>query len=87
MQSNSFSFILLISSALIILDTVYASVHSKDATVGKEEVKMKWFVFREECFDIFFNKHDFTNVNCIKLTLSKCVGYAIVGGSAILKLP
>ena len=22
---------------------------------------LKWFIFREDCFEAFFNKHDFTN--------------------------
>jgi len=44
-------------------------------------------IFREDCFDIFFNKKDFLNQECLKFTISKFIGYGIVCGSAILKIP
>ena len=53
----------------------------------KAEVPVKFGVFREDCFDKF-TKFDFTSdTSCIGFTIGKAVGYAIVGGSAILKLP
>jgi mannose-P-dolichol utilization defect protein 1 len=44
-------------------------------------------VFTPACFDAFFTHHDFANVDCIKLVVSKALGYAIITGSLILKLP
>ena len=48
---------------------------------------LKWFVFREDCFDTFFTKHDFLNGECIKFTISKLIGYLIIAGAFILKVP
>lgn len=48
---------------------------------------LKWFVFREDCFDTFFTKHDFLNSECIKFTISKLIGYLIIAGAFILKVP
>ena len=48
---------------------------------------LKWFIFREDCFDKFLVKQDFTDMECIKFTISKGIGLAIILGSSILKLP
>jgi mannose-P-dolichol utilization defect protein 1 len=48
----------------------------------------KLFIFREDCFDLFFNKFDFfSNKDCIAVTISKGLGIAIIAGSAVLKVP
>ncbi len=48
----------------------------------------KWVFFREDCFDLYFNKFDFfSNNECLKITFSKAVGFALIAGSCILKLP
>jgi mannose-P-dolichol utilization defect 1 len=46
-----------------------------------------YFFFRKDCFDLFFNKFDFSNSECIKITVSKGLGYAIILGSGVLKVP
>ncbi len=48
---------------------------------------MKWYVFREDCFEKFFTQKDFSDKACIKITFSKVIGFVIVAGSAILKVP
>ena len=48
---------------------------------------LKWFIFRDDCFDKFLVKYDFTDLECIKFTISKGIGLAIILGSSILKLP
>ena len=48
---------------------------------------MKYFIFREDCFDKFVNKKEFSDQDCLKFTLSKAIGFAIIVGSAIVKLP
>lgn len=50
--------------------------------------QFKLFFFREDCFDLYFNKFDFfSNQECLKVTISKGIGFAIIAGSAILKVP
>ncbi|OQS05864.1 mannose-P-dolichol utilization defect 1 protein [Thraustotheca clavata] len=44
-------------------------------------------LFTPKCFDVYFNQHDFLHVACFKAVLSKALGYAIILGSFILKLP
>eukprot|EP00662_Eupelagonemidae_sp_cell21_P057327 gene57327-biopygen103832 len=41
----------------------------------------------EECFDTSITKGEFTDAPCLKQTISKLLGYAIVFGSGILKVP
>ena len=61
------------------------------ATVAWAQVvpkQFKLFFFREDCFDLYFNKFDFfSNKECLKVTMSKGIGFAIIAGSAILKVP
>jgi hypothetical protein len=77
----------LISIALATVDNSSSATTTSSASSLLEPIKMVWFIFREDCFDRYFNKHDFTNVECFKFTLSKFIGYGIVAGSAILKVP
>ena len=48
---------------------------------------IKWYIFREDCFEPLVQKLDYTNVECIKFAISKAIGYQIIIGSAILKVP
>ena len=48
---------------------------------------MKWYIFREDCYEKFIEKQDFSDQECLKFTLSKGVGFAIILGSGILKVP
>lgn len=56
------------------------------AKVEQTTAPMKFFIFREDCFDKF-TSNDFTDQECLKVTISKGIGFAIVAGSSILKLP
>jgi mannose-P-dolichol utilization defect protein 1 len=50
--------------------------------------EFKLFFFRADCYDLYFNKFDFfSNKECLKVTISKGIGFAIIAGSAILKVP
>ena len=49
-------------------------------------VPLKYFIFREDCLNKFLG-YEFDDMECIKFTISKGIGFAIVGGSSILKLP
>ncbi|XP_059160381.1 mannose-P-dolichol utilization defect 1 protein-like [Physella acuta] len=41
----------------------------------------------EDCFNEFFVKLNFLHVQCLKILISKCLGYGIIAGSCIVKLP
>ncbi|CDW85211.1 UNKNOWN [Stylonychia lemnae] len=69
--------------AIAALSVVEASVSASNAP----SVPLKWFVFREDCFDTFFEKKDFFNKECLKITISKCIGYTIIAGAFIIKVP
>lgn len=64
-----------------------ASMAAAATTRSKESSDLVFGVFTPACFDAFFTQHDFANVACIKLVVSKALGYAIITGSLILKLP
>ncbi|RUS81150.1 hypothetical protein EGW08_011091 [Elysia chlorotica] len=41
----------------------------------------------DECYDEFFVKFNVLHVPCLKVLISKCLGYAIITGSFIVKVP
>lgn len=41
----------------------------------------------DECFEEFFVKFNVLHVPCLKILISKCLGYAIITGSFIVKVP
>jgi mannose-P-dolichol utilization defect protein 1 len=55
---------------------------------SSEAVKpvMKYYIFSEDCYNKFLAQ-DFSDQQCIKFTISKAIGLAIVAGSSILKVP
>ena len=55
---------------------------------SSEAVKpnLKFYIFREDCYNKFLAQ-DFSDTECIKFTISKGIGLAIVLGSSILKVP
>lgn len=60
---------------------------SKQKSETKGNIPMKMYIFREDCYDKFFVKKDYSDKDCIKITFSKAVGFAIILGSGILKVP
>jgi hypothetical protein len=56
------------------------------AKVEQTTTPMKFFIFREDCLEKFM-AYDFSDQECLKVTISKGIGFAIVAGSSILKLP
>lgn len=40
-----------------------------------------------ECYGVFFNKLEFTNVPCVKLAVSKILSLGIILGAAVVKVP
>lgn len=45
------------------------------------------FVVPQPCFDKFFVDFDFLNVPCLKVAISKALGFSIILGSLIVKVP
>ncbi|XP_018588963.2 mannose-P-dolichol utilization defect 1b [Scleropages formosus] len=45
------------------------------------------YLMPEECFDRFFLHLDFLHVPCLKIVLSKVLGFGIILGSIMVKLP
>jgi mannose-P-dolichol utilization defect protein 1 len=41
----------------------------------------------EQCFESIFIKFEFTNVDCLKMIVSKGLGYGILAGSLLLRVP
>lgn len=39
-----------------------------------------------ECYTTFLLEHNFFHIGCLKLLISKLLGFAIIGGSLILKV-
>ena len=69
-------------SCLVLLVEAAASKDKKDS------VPTKFMIFREDCFDAFFTRYDFvSDPSCLKFTFSKLVGYLIIAGSTVFKLP
>ncbi|TRZ14624.1 hypothetical protein HGM15179_012506 [Zosterops borbonicus] len=45
------------------------------------------FLLPERCFDQFFLRFQLLDVPCLKILLSKVLGYGIVAGSVLVKVP
>uniref|UniRef100_A0A8C3QKS6 Uncharacterized protein n=1 Tax=Cyanoderma ruficeps TaxID=181631 RepID=A0A8C3QKS6_9PASS len=45
------------------------------------------FLLPEHCFDKFFLRFQLLDVPCLKILLSKVLGYGIVAGSVLVKVP
>ncbi|XP_061389684.1 mannose-P-dolichol utilization defect 1 protein homolog [Musca vetustissima] len=45
------------------------------------------FLMSEECFDNYFEEHNYFDVPCFKALLSKGLGLAIIAGSLLVKVP
>lgn len=54
--------------------------------IASSVTKTKYGLFREDCFDRFLAL-DLSDTECIKFTFSKGIGFAIVAGACILKVP
>uniref|UniRef100_A0A1B0GQA6 Solute carrier family 66 member 3 n=1 Tax=Phlebotomus papatasi TaxID=29031 RepID=A0A1B0GQA6_PHLPP len=45
------------------------------------------YLLNEQCYDNYFVKFDFFDVDCFRSLLSKCLGLAIIAGSVLVKVP
>lgn len=84
---------------LLTIVTLMATHVAAGEATKKEQSKapLKYYIFREDCFDRFLGeefqtrlkavKPDDGDKECLKFTISKGIGVAIVVGSGILKIP
>ena len=82
----------LMMMSLIVGALMMATSFASDAAEVTEEKKegpaIKMLIFREDCYDAFFTRFDFTSdPSCFKFSLVKLVGYAVISGSVIYKVP
>ena len=76
-----------VSLLLLVLAVLAASATSAKKEENSPKPAVKYFLFREDCFDTFFVKNDFTNPDCLKFSISKLIGYLIISGAMIIKVP
>lgn len=67
---------------LFVVLMTFASASKKEDSA----IPLKYYIFKEECLNKFL-AYDFDDMDCIKFTISKGIGLAIVCASSILKLP
>lgn len=49
--------------------------------------KLMLFFFSPKCYEEIFLNFNFTNIDCLKMAVSKCLGYGILAGSMLIKVP
>jgi mannose-P-dolichol utilization defect protein 1 len=49
--------------------------------------KFMLFFFSSKCYDDVILNLNLTNFACLKLALSKCLGYGVVAGSLMVRVP
>jgi mannose-P-dolichol utilization defect protein 1 len=49
--------------------------------------KLTSFFMTPKCHEELFYKFNFINVVCLKMIISKCLGYGILAGSVLLRVP
>ena len=57
------------------------------APTAKEATPTKYLIFREDCFESFLRYDFFSDPTCMKFSFSKLLGYTIVAGATIYKVP
>lgn len=68
---------------IVVLASLLASLVL--ATTEATQARVRYFIFKEECYDRFLAFD--LEPECVKFTVSKGLGYAIILGSTILKVP
>lgn len=63
------------------------AVASAAAAANASKANFVMLVVREDCWDVFFKNFDLFNMDCLKASISKCLGYGIIAGACIVKVP
>jgi len=79
---------MLLSIFLVIVPVLAQSAETKETAAPPKDKNsgVKFFIFKDGCLEKFL-KLDISDMDCIKFTISKGIGYAIVVGAGILKIP
>ncbi|CAF1617983.1 unnamed protein product, partial [Didymodactylos carnosus] len=64
-----------------------ASHHDERSGLGVLIQQALQFLFTEHCYDEMFVRMNFFDVDCMKIIISKCLGYSILLGSLLVKVP
>lgn len=70
--------------AILVAAVLVGLAAAKQAAAGDDLVLL---VFKKHCLDTLLNDHAIPDMACLKFTLSKVLGYGVVTGAAIVKLP
>ena len=70
---------------LVALALMASVAFASAAAAGKVEVPLTFFVFRDDCYERFMALD--IDPDCAKFTIAKVLGYCIILGSTILKVP
>ena len=79
--------LLVVVLGMLFCGSVQSETEKKVESVASASVKYIYFVFTPQCYNSLVQELNVTDFGCIKLTLSKCLGYALVSGGAIVKVP
>lgn len=86
-QTRHFKKALLTMAMLLSLTMAETATEGQEGTQAEEQgPQVKYLLFREDCFEKF-SKFDLADSECITFTFSKLVGYLIIAGATIFKLP
>lgn len=79
----------LILAFLLVLATIASSSVSvqEPADTKVSQGEYRYLVFTPQCYHSLIESLNITDVSCIKMTISKAMGYAIVVGGSIVKVP
>jgi mannose-P-dolichol utilization defect protein 1 len=82
--------ILLLALIAFTTFTSAEEVQVTESTDGKKTevpvLNFRYLLFREDCLDKF-SQMDFSDGDCVALTFSKFIGYLIIAGATVFKLP
>lgn len=70
---------------LLVFIFAFSMVNSVLVDSDKED-EFIFGIITSKCYDVLVTRRQFQNIPCLKLVLSKSLGFAIVGGSFALKV-
>jgi mannose-P-dolichol utilization defect protein 1 len=72
---------------LLLLSLLAAVAAASSSSSSSPSKKFVFLVVREDCVETFFTRFDLLNVDCLKASISKALGFAIILGACVVKLP
>ncbi len=87
MSSHSFSPLTFLALFMLLGSLSVSLAHTRSASSESSADSVKFFVFRADCFEALTDGKKADIADCLKFTISKVLGYAIIAGAGILKVP